>query len=183
MVASAASAPLLPCLTPDRSMAWSTVSQVSTPKPIGSSNSQADAIQPRRAFAADVVEMRRGAADHHAERDEAVVLARTREPLGGQRQLEGAGHPDEIDRGIGDPVPLQRVEGAANEVLDDPVIEAGGKDAEFRVPECELSFERCAWVPGERGDPTRGRRRTLLPPARSRKWRASASARSGRACG
>ena len=97
-------------------MAWSTVSQVSTPKPIGTPCSQAHAIEPGGTLAADEVEMGRLAADHGAQRGDAVVAAQLGETLGGQRQLEGAGHADDMDVRLGGAMPLQRIHGAVDEI-------------------------------------------------------------------
>ena len=71
--ASAASQPLLPCAPPARASACSSLSHVSTPNPIGVSNSALARGEPARRFAGDVVEVRRVAANHRADGDERVV--------------------------------------------------------------------------------------------------------------
>ena len=81
IAASAASAPLLPAFVPARSIACSIVSTVSTPNPIGNLLGQARCVMPRARLAGDVVEMRRGAADHAAERDQRLIAAARRELL------------------------------------------------------------------------------------------------------
>jgi hypothetical protein len=62
---------------------------VSTPKMTGTPVARAGVHEPARALARDVVEVRRVAADHAAERDHRFHGATGREHLGGQRQFEG----------------------------------------------------------------------------------------------
>ena len=65
---------------------------VSTPKTTGMPVSQLDVLQPAGAFARDVLEMRRVAADDAAERDDRVVLAAHGERARSHGQLERARH-------------------------------------------------------------------------------------------
>ena len=73
MAVMAASKPLLPLFAPARSMACSTVLVVSTPNATGTPDSSASLRQTLRAFAGHVIEVRRIAADHRAQADDAVV--------------------------------------------------------------------------------------------------------------
>jgi hypothetical protein len=75
-----------------RSCACSTFSTVSTPKITGTPVSSDARGEARGGLARDVVEMRRVAADHAAQRDHRIVAPTGRQLARGQRQLEGAGH-------------------------------------------------------------------------------------------
>ena len=93
----AASKPLLPLLAPARSMACSSVSQVSTPNATGMPNSMAVCASPLDASDGDVVEVRRVAADHGAQADDGVVPLRGGQLPRHHRQLPGAGRLDDLD--------------------------------------------------------------------------------------
>ena len=86
-----------------------------------------------RALAGDVVEMRRRTADDGAEGDDAVATPRCRDPLDGERHLEGAGDPHQFDVGIAGTVPAQRRYRGSHERVDDEVVEARRDDREADV--------------------------------------------------
>ena len=76
----AASAPLLPAFTPARSMACSTVSQVSTPKLTAHGAVERDLSDALAHLAGHVLEVRCAAADDAAQRDDARVLPALGDP-------------------------------------------------------------------------------------------------------
>ena len=84
--------------------------------------------QAARAFAGHVVEVRRVAADHAAQRDHRIHRATGGEHLGGQRQLEGAGHAlDQQARGIA-AVRAPGLGGAVDELIDQRGVETRRDD-------------------------------------------------------
>ena len=94
--AAAASCPLLPALPPARSTACCIVSTVSTPKPTGRACCTATAFRPARRLARHVLEVRRVAPDHGAERHEAGVALGAGRGGRRDRQLERARHPHDV---------------------------------------------------------------------------------------
>ena len=85
--------------SPARSSACSSSSQVSSAEADGHAGVERDPGQPVGGRRADVLEVRRAAADHDAERDDRVV-ARRASACADHGQLEGAGHAD--DGRVGD---------------------------------------------------------------------------------
>ena len=97
IAASAASAPLLPSDPARARSAWSTSSTVEHAegdRHAGVAHHLAHAVGDA---AAHVLEVRRAAADHDAERRDRVVAAALREHARRVRDLEGAGHPGDVD--------------------------------------------------------------------------------------
>ena len=90
---SAASKPLLPALVPARSIAWSRVSAVTTPKTTGIAGLQADLRDALGHLVGHEREVRRVALDDAAQADHRGVAAAAARALGGQRDLEPARHP------------------------------------------------------------------------------------------
>ena len=104
---------------PQRSSACSSVSHVRSPKLTGTPVSSAAWITPRDGLAADVVEVRRAAADHAAERDHGLVAAGLGQPPARERQLPRPGHQHDRDAAGADAALLEARDSAVEEPLDD----------------------------------------------------------------
>ena len=89
IAAMAASKPLLPLLAPARSMACSSVLQVSTPNATGTPLG-GDVTDAFRRFPGYVIEMRRIAADHRAQANNRVVALLSRQFARHHRQFPGS---------------------------------------------------------------------------------------------
>src|SRR5215211_201227 len=87
-------------------------------------------LQPARRLARDVVEVRRLAADHAPERDNAGVLPGLRECDRRDRQLEGARDGDDRDRLALDAGLLELVQRALEQPARDSAVELGHDDAD-----------------------------------------------------
>ena len=74
-----------------------------------------DARESAGALAGDVVEMRRRALDHGAERDDRVVALAERQLARDERQVERAGRAHDLDLLVARAVSPQRVDGAAHQ--------------------------------------------------------------------
>ena len=139
-----ASPPLLPAPVAARSSACSTDSTVSTPNATGTPLSSARALQAAGTFAGDVLEMRRVAADHAAERHQRVEAAAAGEATHGHRQLEGPGHAHhrQLARLTAalEPGGLRSLEKAC----DDEIVEARCHDRHLASVRVRLAFDD-AW--------------------------------------
>ena len=74
------------------------------------------------------------------EADHRRVFAAGRQPLGHQRDLERARHPDQVDGVVGDAVALQAVEGTGDQLLDDEAIETRRHQGEAARRRRESAF-------------------------------------------
>ena len=127
----AASAPRLPALAPARSTACSMVSQASTPNATAILPSAASAPTPARRFADDQIEVRRGAADHRAQADDAVEAAGVGHPPRQARDLHGArAAKSSTSLVVGAGARAARRRAPSISLLDDEVVEARGDDGE-----------------------------------------------------
>src|SRR6185436_5290813 len=73
---------------------------------------------PARGLAADVLEVRRAAADDAAQRDDGLMASGLGQPPARQRQLPGAGHEDDRDAIGGDTALHEPRDGSVEEALD-----------------------------------------------------------------
>lgn len=108
MIASAASAPLLPDLPPARSSACSMLSVVGA-KADRKAVIQRDLHQAIGGAAGHVIEMRGVAANHATERDDGCIATAGRDLVRSQRQLEGAGYADQAQVCVLDTMAQQSV--------------------------------------------------------------------------
>src|SRR5881394_789281 len=93
-----------------------------------------DVAQPARRFARDILEMRRLAPDHAAERHDRVETLARRRGLGQHRQLERAGRPGDLDVGIRDPALAQRLARAVEQLRGDVLVKATDDDRYAPLP-------------------------------------------------
>ena len=87
-------------------------------------------LEPARRLAGDVVEVRRLAADHGAERDDARVAARLRERHRRERQLERPGNGHDRDRLAAHARPLELVQRPGQQLARELTVEAPDDDAD-----------------------------------------------------
>ena len=136
-----ASPPLLPAPVAARSSACSTDSTVSTPNATGTPLSSAAQLQAAGALAGDILEMRRVAADHAAERHDRVEAAAAGEAAHRHRQLEGAGHAHhrQLARLTAalEPGGLRSLE----KTRDDEIVEARRDDRHLASARVRLAFD------------------------------------------
>ena len=119
---------------------------VSTPKITGTPRREARVHEAARAFAGHVIEVRRVAADHAAQRDHRMVPAAGGEHLGRQRQFEGAGHAlDQQARGVAAML-APGARGAVDELVDQRGIEARRDDGDAACAGVETVLAG-SWVP------------------------------------
>ena len=113
---------------------------MSTPKATGTPVSSAAELESGGRLAGDVVEVRRLAADHAAESDDAGVAARLRKRHRAERQLERARHGHHRDRLLCDPGLLELGERRREQPVHDLAVEARDDDADAatRVPRLAL---------------------------------------------
>ena len=93
------------------------------------------------AFAGHEVEVGGGAADDRAKADDAVVLARGGQFLGGQGNLEGPGDAHDGQVGAVAAVAHEVVHGPADQAFGDEVVEAAGHQGEFESLGVKLAFD------------------------------------------
>ena len=109
---------------------------VSTPKTTGLPVSRSDAHDPGRGLPGDVLEVGGLAADDAAKAEHSVVIGRQR--LGGQRDLERAGHPSHVDVVVGDAGRGQAAPRALEQAQRDVAVEAGGDDGDAQAGAVEI---------------------------------------------
>src|SRR5262249_36550923 len=136
-------------------------------------------------FAGDVLEVRRLTPDHHAHTGDRPVPPTPREMAGGLGKLEGAGHPVDVDVTRSDAGRDERVHGAVDEPLGDPLVEARGHDREARALTTTDGTHRglATRSPAShlREAPKRGARACRASCSGTGGYRASAVSRRGRA--
>ena len=124
-------------------------------------------LEARRGLAGDEVEVRRVAADHAAERDDAGVAARLRERHRRERQLERPRHRHDRDRVARDPGLLELRERAVEQPGRDGAVEAADDDPDRAARPLRLALEDAVAV--RHGELALGvlvtRTRLLRPPA------------------
>ena len=135
---------------------------------------------------ADVLEVRRAAANHDAQGDDGVVAAADGQGAGRLRELEGAGHPGDVDRvGIGPP--RDELLGAAGEQTHaDEVVEARHHHAEAQPRRVHRRLEASSSRDPRRRPANGGRtspRRWRSSPTRRTRTFSSASASAERSHG
>ena len=101
---------------------------------------QADPGQAARAFAGHVVEMRRAAANHCAQRNDAVDAPCRRHLVDSERHLERTRDTDDLDVAIDGAVLAQAMQGALDQGLDNEIIEARCDDRKACVADDEVPF-------------------------------------------
>src|ERR1044072_7513558 len=125
---------------------------------VGGENAEADGnfvIAHRGADAAghriaDVIEMRRVAANHRAQTDKAVIFSTAGQTVGDQRNFESAWNPHHRDVLVIAAVAFQAVHGAIEEFLRDEMIVAAHDDADLQTPRIFLAFDDFAHGPAAR---------------------------------
>src|SRR5262249_17104648 len=115
----------------------------------------------------------RVAADDAAQTDDRRVLAALREALRDRRNLERAGHANDVDRVVRDAVAFQPVEGAGDEIVDNGRVEARRHHGEATRRRGERAFDDGGHIPSMLKISTRTR--TASP---QREARASGTVRS-----
>src|SRR5581483_4301489 len=101
---------------------------------------RADLRRTARAFARDIFEMRRVAANDGAERDQCVVFAAVRERLERDGDLERARHAHHLDVAPRGPVTRQRVQRAGEKLLAHQFVESGKHDSEADIASIESAL-------------------------------------------
>ena len=134
------SPPLFMRVSAARSSACAWFSVVSTPKITGTPLAQARVHEAARALAGHVLEMRRVAANHAAERDHRVVLAAGRELERRQRQLEGAGRAQHDQLVGAAAVRAPGARGALDQLVDERGIEARRDDGHATAARIEAAL-------------------------------------------
>ncbi len=124
-----------------RASACASVSHVRMPLPIGMPNSSATLDTPAADSLRHDLEVIRLAANHRAQRDERVVVARLREPLQRERRFERAGHGDDGHVVVGDARFAQRAQRAAEQSLADRRIEARQDDGDAKAVAGEIGSD------------------------------------------
>ena len=132
--ASAASAPLLPASPPARSTACSIVSHRQQAEADGDARVERRLDHAPRGLAADVLEVRRPAANDAAERDDRLVAARLGQAPAGERQLPRPGHEHDRDLVGADAALHQPVDRAVEEPLDDVGVVPRRDDGDVLAP-------------------------------------------------
>ena len=111
-----------------------------------------------RALAGHVLVVARRAADHRAQADHRVEVARGGEALGHERQLERARRPRDGDRCLVDAVAQQAVAATGQQPLGDEVVEAAAGDGDAQAVAAELAAHigGSAAIGRHRGPPAGG---------------------------
>ena len=148
IAATAAWNPAFPAFAPARSMACSTVSQVSTPKIVGNPCLGSDPGDAARSAFSNVVIVRRLAADHRAKADHRIELAAVGHHPGRRRKLERARHAHN-PRGTEIPaVATDRVQSAAEQAVRDEAVEPRDDTAESQPLGIEVAFDSHGFAGG-----------------------------------
>jgi len=88
-----------------------------------------------------VLEVRRGAADHGAEGHDRVVAFARGDAPDDEWQVERARHADDLDLLLAGTVAQQRVDCAADQRVDDQVVEARRDDRETKIARDEVAVQ------------------------------------------
>ena len=107
----------------------------------GHARFERDAREPGGALAGDIVEMRRLAADHGAERDQRLVAARQREFARDHGHVEGARNAHDLDLLVRRPMALERIQRAPQQRLDHEIVEPRDHQGEAQIAHEELAFD------------------------------------------
>src|SRR5205085_4670003 len=100
-----------------------------------------DARKSRGALPRHIVEMRRLAADHCTQREQRIVAARQCQFAHDDWNIECPGNTYDLDLLVGSAMPFQGVQRAADERLDDEIVETRRDEGETQIAGQQLPFD------------------------------------------